>query len=416
LPPTPTITPPAPNPAYPLVTVRLQAVQVSDDDGQRPAHITPQQAKRWIDKANEIFAKASVRFIYDPAVDFATLNSTLLNGMAGDSDANWKREVAAANRAAAAYAGKLVLFFVYGLQQEPTGGGFSAANYNFVELPGFGDTGVCGVQNIGLMAHEIGHYFGLFHPFATIFTSLADAQAYLIAHGNNPGVFDGDGLSDTPPDPFINTPEYQCNPGPSITLNGQVFPLPRLNIMSYYSTAGIDRTDLTPQQSAIVRWVLGLRARNGMATPTNVGVPGAIEFTALPVKVRAAVAPAVQDMTPFGDTTRWNRDRQLFSNAQPNSLIGFSIRVAAAGTYMLELYATTAPDYATIQTLVDGNPLGAPVDLYAPEVFPSGEVPIGILDLSAGSHTLSFRVVGKNAASSGYSFGLDSFTLTPGQY
>jgi hypothetical protein len=47
--------------------------------------------------------------------------------------------------------------------------------------------------------------------------------------------------------------------------------------------------------------------------------------------------------------------------------------------------------------------------------LPSGRLAIGTVDLAAGAHTLSFRVVGKNAASMGYSLGLDAFTLAPGQ-
>jgi hypothetical protein len=412
---TPTLTPPAPNPAFPLLTVRLQAVQVSDADGQRTVHITAQQVKQWVDKANEIYAQASVRLLYDPDLDFATLKSTVLNAMAGDTDANWNREIEVGNQVAAGYAGKLVVYFIHGPGQGPTGGGFSSADYNFVEMPGFNDTTVCGYQNTGILAHEIGHYFGLSHPFAQTFASLPAAELYFTSHGNDPAVFDGDGLSDTPPDPFIDIPEFQCRPTQSVTLNGQVFPLPRQNIMSYYSNAGVDRTDLTPQQSNIVRWLLGLRAKNGMATPTNIGVPGVIEFAALPVKERVDVAPVVQDMSPFGDTPRWNKNKQLFSSAQPNSVIGFAVSVGTAGKYALNLYATLAPDFKTIQTRVDGHPFGAPIDLYAPLVLPSGGISMGTIDLTAGTHDLSFRVVGKNAASTGYSLGLDAYTLTPGQ-
>ena len=193
-----------------------------------------------------------------------------------------------------------------------------------------------------------------------------------------------------------------------------MFPLPRNNIMSYYSPP-VDLTDLTPQQSNIVRWVLRFRAKNGMATPINIEVPGAIEFATLPMKDIVDMAPSMQDMSTFGDVPRWSGDKQLFSNAQPNSVIGFSISVGAPGKYRLNLYATMAPDYGKIQTLVDGTPLGAPIDLYAPIVLPSGRISIGTIDLSAGNHALSFRVVGKNAASINYSLGLDAFTLTPGQ-
>jgi hypothetical protein len=411
----PTITPPPPNPAYPLLTVHLEAVAVSDDDGRRAVRITPQQVKQWVDKANEIFAQASVRFVFDSDLDFVTFESTTLNDMTGDSDTNWKREVDTGNRVAADHAGKLVVFFIHGPEQGATGGGFSASNYNFVEMPGFNDTTVCGYQNIGILAHEVGHYLGLAHPFAVAFRSSQEAEAYLSAHGNDPTVFDGDGLSDTPPDPFISTPQFQCNPGESITLNGRKFLLPRKNIMSYYSTSGFDRTDLTAQQSAIVRWVMNVRAKNGMATPTNLNVPGSTEFAALPVKDKVNVSPGVQDMSGFGDTPRWSGDKQLFTGAQPNSMIGFSFSASKAGKYTLSLYATTAPDFGKIQTLVDGNPHGEAIDLYAPIVLPSGKITVGTIDLSAGSHTLGFRVVGKNAASNGYSLGLNAYTLTVGQ-
>jgi hypothetical protein len=194
-----------------------------------------------------------------------------------------------------------------------------------------------------------------------------------------------------------------------------VFPLPRQNIMSYYSNPGVDRTDLTPQQSAIVRWILGVRAKNGMATPTNIGVPSAIQFASLPITNRVDVAPAVQDMSVFGDTPRWSGNKQVFTTARLDSVIGFSIAVAAAGQHQLNLYATMAPDFGTIQTLVDGQPAGAAIDLYAPLVLPSGSLSIGAVDFTAGTHTLSFRIAGKNALSTGYSLGLNAFTLAPRQ-
>jgi hypothetical protein len=396
------------------LTVRFQAVQVSDDDGKRAGAVTTDQVKQWVDKANAIYAAADVRFLYDPASDFATLKSTLLNDMSGDTDTNWKSEVDAGNRAAAGYPGRLVVFFRHGPGKQATGGGFSSEDYNFVVMPGFG-TSVCGYQNIGALAHELGHYLGLSHPFARIFSSLQDAQSYFTAHGDDPTVFDGDGLSDTPPDPFIDAPAYQCGAVASITLDGRNFPLPRTNIMSYYgSTAGVDRTDVTVQQTDIVRWLLVLRANHGMATPTNVDVADAIDFTSLPIKDRNGVDASVQDMSAFGDYSRWLGDRQLFCSAQANGLIDFSVSVAAKGKYALNLYATMAPNFGRVQTLVDGIPLGEPIDLHGLLVLPTGKLPVGTLELSVGTHTVGFRVVGKADASNGYAFGLNELTLDSG--
>ncbi len=413
--PTPTVTPPPPNPAYPLLTVRLQAIEVSDDDGTRTVKTSPQQVKLLVDQANKTFADASVRLLYDPDADFTTIKSTLLNKMTGDTDANWKREVDFGNQVAARYPGKLVVFFRYGPEQGPTGEGFSWSDYNFVAMPGVNST-ACGHQDVNEFAHEIGHYLGLSHPFAKVFASVQEAETYLASHGNDPAAFDGDGLSDTPPDPYINVPEFQCNTSvQSVTLDGKAFPLPRRNVMSYYGgNPDYDENQLTPQQSDIVRWILNLRSKNGMATPTNNGVPGATDFATLAVKEKTGIDPNVQDMSPWSIFTWGGGDKQLYCGAQLNGTIGFSISVPATGKYGLNLYAAMAPDYGKIQTLVDGNPLGTPIDLHGLLVLPTGRISIGTLDLSAGTHTLLFRVVGKNAASAGYAFGLSEFTLTPG--
>jgi len=403
------------NPAYPLLTVHVQAVQVSNDDGSRAANINTDQVKRWVDKANEVYAQASVRLLFDPSTDFSSVRSSVLNAMAGNSDANWDLEVETGNKIAADHAGKLTVFFIHGPGTGPTGGAFSSLNYNFVEMPGFNDTSVCGSQNIGIMAHEVGHYLGLAHTFARTFASSTEAESFFAANGSTPAIFDGDGLSDTPPDPFIGLPANQCDPGPTITLKDQALQLPYLNIMSYYYSSGVDRTELTPQQIAIMRWVMGLRSKNDMSTPTNRNVPDAIEFETLPVHDQVNAATGVQNMSGFGDAPRWSGDRQSFTAASSDGLVEFSVFVSSTGRYRLDLYATTAPDYGSIQTLVDGNALGIPNDLYTRFVLPTGRLSVGTVDLTAGTHTLGFHVIGKNDASSGYLFGLDAFTLTPVQ-
>jgi hypothetical protein len=406
----PPVTLPPPNPAYPLMTVPVQAIRLSDDNGGRPTPVTRDQIKQWIDKANEIWAGASIRFLYDPDSDFTMLKSTLLNSMnRGTEDKNWDAERSAGNAVATQYPGKLVFLFRYGPGANPVGPSFSWFDYNFVVGMAF-DTSVCGYQNIGLMAHEIGHYLGLPHPFPKVFNSIQEAEEYLQSHGNDPNAFDGDGIADTPPDPYIETNDIQCKPVASVTLKGKEFPLPRTDIMSYYEV----RTGLSPQQIDRARWILRMRQQNGMAMPTNRGIPGAMEFEALPIKDKTDLSTSVQDMSPWG-AHQWSGGKQLFCSARLNSSVRFTISVGSTGKYALNLYATMAPDFGQIQTRLDGKPFGAPVDLRAPIVMPSGKVAIGTIDLSAGTHDLEFRVVGKNAASSQYSFGLDAFTLTLGQ-
>jgi len=66
-------------------------------------------------------------------------------------------------------------------------------------------------------------------------------------------VFDGDGLFDTPPDPFIR--EIDCSPAVSIDLNGISFDLLRNNNMSYYYHNGSLKTHTEQQIEIIMQWI-----------------------------------------------------------------------------------------------------------------------------------------------------------------
>lgn len=149
-------------------------------------------------------------------------------------------------------------------------------------------------------------------------------------------------------------------------------------------------------------------------TPSNYGVRDAVEFETLPIKMADSVATSVQDMSPFG-AQQWSNGKQLFGSGKEGSAITFDVTVNATARYALDLYLTLAPDFAILQLTVDGKKYGAPIDLYTSKVGPSGRIPAGGFDLSAGTHELGLRIVGKNQASSNYKFGLDSFTLTPSQ-
>jgi hypothetical protein len=60
---------------------------------------------------------------------------------------------------------------------------------------------------------------------------------------------------------------------------------------------------------------------------------------------------------------------------------------------------------------VDGESIGAPLDLYAPAVMPTGRLRLSVVSLSQGQHLITFTVTGKNPASRGYYFGLDVIAL-----
>lgn len=143
----------------------------------------------------------------------------------------------------------------------PTGVGYGGIE-KYIWMPGFNNTFVCNSQSKALLAHEIGHYFGLSHTFE-IFDSEDDAETFLDLKGGNISAFDRDNISDTFPEVVIrnhpalcdiNITELQLNTSNSGT-NGipqQVsLNINRNNIMSYYFNNFIKT--LTNQQISVVR-------------------------------------------------------------------------------------------------------------------------------------------------------------------
>jgi hypothetical protein len=149
-------------------------------------------------------------------------------------------------------------------------------------------------------------------------------------------------------------------------------------------------------------------------TPPQVyKVPGAIEGENLTVLVKTAGTAASQDMSGF--TGQWSNEAQLWwTGAQTGDTLDLALPVATAGDYKISVALTKARDYGIVQLSLDGQSLGAPIDLYNATVIPTGPMLLGTRQLTAGQHTLRVQITGANpSAVQAYMFGLDYVRLEP---
>lgn len=128
-----------PSPKY---EIGVHAVRASDDDGSKQAEINADQIKLWLDRSNEIFAKANIEFIFDGTIQ--DLADTKVNNAGLEPDVD---HIKTKLNGIAMDTGKVVICFRYGGKP---GNGFSWTDIDYVIMPGFYATWLEGVQNIGL--------------------------------------------------------------------------------------------------------------------------------------------------------------------------------------------------------------------------------------------------------------------------
>jgi hypothetical protein len=110
---------------------------------------------------------------------------------------------------------------------------------------------------------------------------------------------------------------------------------------------------------------------------------------------------------------KWTNDDQLWwTGGQPGDRIELALAAPENGSYQVSLSLTKAPDYATVQFLLDGKKIGGPVDLYDKDVILADPIDLGALDLTAGEHILGVEIVGANEkAVKAYMFGIDEIRV-----
>ncbi len=392
---------PAINPTYIAFSVHIQAVFLANDDGSNRSTIVQDQIIHWVDQANLIFSQASLRFYFDPGVDTINYDNSILNNVTGMQDPDWEKAVIEGEKIARAGGGKIIVLF----RNPPMDGDVGSLEEDFIFMPSTVQQ-VCGQPDESLLAHQLGHYLGLSNTFPKLFASISDAEKAYEKSGFDAAFFDGDGISDTSPDAYVNQAEFQCGEKVSIKVSNADFSLTRGNVMSYY----MPRSQLTPIQITRVRFISALRSRNDSIIPSNQGPVSPIQFEDLPLTYRSWCDPQTMDMS--GILNRgWNGGKSLNIPAGYGSICTFSIDFPETKSYELILYATKMPEYGVVEIMIDEWILNDGMDLYSLYPMPTGPVSFGKLYLEAGSHTLSFRVVRKAVESTNYNFGLDALTI-----
>jgi len=156
-----------------------------------------------------------------------------------------------------------------------------------------------------------------------------------------------------------------------------------------------------------------LGERVGYWTPVETfKVQGALEGEKLKILAQTGGKTQEQDMTGFAG--QWSNDAHLWwIGAKPGDKLELALPVTATGKYGLGIQLTKAPDYGIVQLYLDGQKLGAPIDLYHESVIPTGLLALGAQDLTAGDHKLTVEIVGANdKAIKAYMFGLDYVKLS----
>jgi putative membrane-bound dehydrogenase-like protein len=158
----------------------------------------------------------------------------------------------------------------------------------------------------------------------------------------------------------------------------------------------------TPTQVAI-------RGPKSPIDPKTGKVPGAVEGETMKIVGKTGGNAVSQGMGGFSKD-RWSGNDQLWwTGAGPGAKLELELPVAEDGTYNLELALTMARDYAIVQILFDGEPLGGPIDCYNdPDVITTGVLTLGPKQIPKGTHKLGFQIVGANPkAVKGFMVGID---------
>ncbi len=140
-------------------------------------------------------------------------------------------------------------------------------------------------------------------------------------------------------------------------------------------------------------------------------VKGALEGEKLKILSKTGGSTSVQDLSNFG--ADWSGEAHLWwIGGKVGDKMELAVPVAKTAAYRMKMNMTKAVDYGIVQLYLDGKKLGEPIDLYNNGVVPTGEMDMGVVELTEGQHTLMVEITGANdKALKQYMFGLDYILL-----
>ncbi len=250
-----------PSVSSPNYSIPIVAYRVSNDDGTRSCNITANEVQRWVDEANRVYAAAGVQFTFDGVL--RDVHDTQINNLTGEEVTWWQSTRDRLNLMAAQMRSVVVIF------RGIVARSYSDWRYDFVAMTSFDPNA------LWLLAHELGHHFGLVHTHFRTFTTVREAEDYVLS-GGSIEEFDGDRfwIDDTPPDPSIASLQSPTSVD-AITLGSRAFSLARKNIMSYWEHGGTG--ELSHSQIDRVREIVQERRSRYL----NVTVIEPVDCTAL---------------------------------------------------------------------------------------------------------------------------------------
>ena len=339
----------------------------------KPYSVTPQEFAQVVDRVNLVYSGTDIQFRFDPDFDWAPLANTEIN-----TDGANQRTLC--NNIAAGFPGEIVCFLRWGSGTTPTGNGnaypppgagtkppsVNDIEQNYVALPNLigPNFSFLTLGNGSFVAHELGHYLGLYHTFpgwtdlngpiyqqfnGSMPTAVQADQAvidYIAANGGTIEALDGDALSDTPPDPspVLYTAHNNQNicVTPSITVQGKIAgklasftlsPDPN-NVMSYFgscppASSGPPASHFSAQQIK--------QMANTLQHPSRLALVQSPSFGARSLQVGNAIARAsdrldvlaadVNGLLWFGHWSQaageWDHWRPVLNDiAAPNAPVG----------------------------------------------------------------------------------------------